>query len=150
MSEQISQQGSVQAKDLRILERAVETVFIPDLGCGIKIDMTQKVARYYDHREAACDGVITFNRELTPAEKGRYYEISLKLKTEEKTGVQFYELLADTHGHDHGMRQRLQEIFQGYRLQELAQVAHDIGGSTKVLEIEGRPGWRRLQVEIQD
>lgn len=168
MSEHARQVGSVALQNLELLRRACEAVYVEHLGTTLKLDMTQKKARYWQGRQAVCDGAITFGRELTEQEKSCNYEISLTfnpnapgkpaeisadgtiLKPEVIAGDR-YELGTDTHASDRYVGERVKRIFQAYRVEELKQLGTDnLGASVSDQEVAGQPGWRLVTMEIPD
>ena len=168
MSEQVRQVGSVALQNLELLRRACEASFIEHLGTTHKLDMNQKTARYWQDRQAPCDGAITFARELNGQEKTCNYEIAIKFVKDAPAkdavlsadgtilqpaivGGDRYELEADTHASDRFMQERIKRIFQAYRVEELREVgANDLCAAVTDTEVAGSPGWRLVRMEIPD
>lgn len=126
MSHITKQIGQVEIQNVNLLARACSFVREAGLDCNLKLDMNQKSCRYYGGRQQACDGVITFDRQLTPQQQNQWYEIGLKKETNEN-GKEFYAILSDFNAADKSVTKRWQNIQTAYRLEELKDRAIQAG-----------------------
>lgn len=150
MSHQVKQVSSVTIKDLTILAKAAERVFVPEINGYLKLDTERKSARYWKGRQDKCDAVLTFDRKLTGDEKYNLYEISLKATTNPETKETEYAFFADTHGLDRGIAKRVDDLYQEYRIEEIRDEISVRTGQIEVYALEGRPGWQRIAVTVPE
>ena len=150
MSDNVEQKGPVKITSLELLDRAVRQIHVKGLDCSLRVDASRRRAYEWNGTEKECDAAIVFDRDLSAHEQRSFYEIALVAKSEKDGSGQdqtFYSIFANTSDNDRGMQERLNQIYQNYRVEEVVALGQ-ARGLVDVYETPGRAGWRRVEITL--